>query len=268
MLALIAGQGRLPELLIERLQMAGSDVFVCGYADAPGNIEPDVLFCLERIGGLLRELRRRGVHEVCMAGAVQRPKLRPWRLDFATLWLLPRFLRALGKGDDGALREVITLFEENGMRVRGAHEILPELLPSPGVLTRVHPGRGDRADAARGEEIVAAMGAADIGQACVVAARQALAIEAMPGTDWMLASITGARAGLPAGGVLFKAPKPGQDRRADLPTIGPGTLRAAAGAGLRGVVIEAGGVMLLDRDEAVAVADAAGLFLWVRPKGG
>ena len=268
MRALIAGQGRLPELLVERSRSAGREVLVCGYAGAPGNIVPDMTFHLERLGGLLRELRRRGVSEVCMAGAVRRPTLRPWRLDFATLRLLPRVARGLGKGDDGALRELITLFEENGMAVHGAHEILPDLLPPLGVLTQAHPRAGDHRDAARGEQIVAAMGAADIGQACVVAAGQALAIEAMPGTDWMLASLAGTRAGLPQGGILFKAPKPGQDRRADLPAIGPGTIRAAAEAGLRGVVIEAGGVMVLDREEVVAVADAAGMFLWVRPKGG
>ena len=268
MRALIAGQGRLPELLVERSRAAGTALLVCGYAEAPGSIEPDIPFHLERLGGLVRELRRRGVQEICMAGAVRRPRLSLRRLDWATILLLPRLLRGLGKGDDGALRELIALFEENGMSVRGAHEILPDLLPPLGVLTRMHPRASDHRDAARGEAIVAARGAADIGQACVVAAGQALAIEAMPGTDWMLASLAGARAGLPAGGILFKAPKPGQDRRADLPAIGPGTIRAAAEAGLRGVVIEAGGVMVLDREEVVAVADAAGMFLWVRPKGG
>ena len=99
------------------------------------------------------------------------------------------------------------------------------------------------------------MGVADVGQACIVARRQALAIEAMPGTDWMLASLKDTRDGLPEGGLLFKAPKPGQDRRVDLPAIGPETIRAAAEAGLRGIVIEAGGVMLLDRAEAIAAAD-------------
>ncbi|SDI57519.1 LpxI family protein [Aliiruegeria lutimaris] len=268
MLALIVGQGRLPEILAEETRAAGRTPLVCGYASAPDRLSPELTFHLEGLGGLVRKLRRKGVTEICMAGGITRPKLRLSRLDFATLLLVPRLMRALGKGDDGALRELIALFEENGMAVRGAHEILPELLPDPGVLTRVKPDKDDVKDAARGEEIVAAMGVADVGQACVVARRQALAIEAMPGTDWMLASLKGTRVGLPEGGLLFKAPKPGQDRRVDLPTIGPDTIRAATEAGLRGVVIEAGGVMLLDRAEAIAAADAAGLFLWVRPKGG
>lgn len=268
MLALIAGRGRLPEILAERGRAAGRDLLVCGYAEAEGRLDPDLTFRLEGLGGLVRQLRRRGVSEVCMVGGITRPRVRLRRLDWPTMLLLPRLVRALGKGDDGALREVIAIFEENGMEVRGAHEILPDLLPEAGILTTTSPDRKDRADAARGEEIVAAMGAADVGQACIVARRQALAIEAMPGTDRMLAALARDRDGLPEGGLLFKAPKPGQDRRADLPAIGPDTLRAASVAGLKGVVIEAGGVMLLDREEAVAVANAAGMFLWVRPRGG
>ncbi len=268
MLALIAGRGRLPEILVEGLRAEDREVLVCGYAEAEGSVPPDLTFSLEGLGGLVRRLKAAGVSEICMAGGITRPRLRLSRLDFATLLLLPRLVRGLRRGDDGALREAIALFEETGMAVRGAHEILPELLPAAGVLTALRPDRKDRADAERGEEIVAAMGAADVGQSCIVAHRQALAIEAMPGTDWMLTSLARARDGLPEGGLLFKAPKPGQDRRVDLPAIGPDTLRAASVAGLKGVVIEAGGVMLLDPEETIRIADEAGLFLWVRPKGG
>ena len=265
MLALIAGQGRLPEVLADRLRGDGHKIVRCAYHDAPPTADPpDLIFRLETLGGLVQALKRRHVREVCFAGGVRRPAFNPLKLDLRSVLLLPRFLAALRQGDDGALRALIGLFEENGMEVKGAHEILPELLPASGVPTRQKPGGADKADAARGAEIVAAMGKADIGQACVVARRQALAIEAMPGTDWMLASLSANRDGLPEGGILYKAPKPQQDRRVDLPTIGPGTVRGAAAAGLRGVVIEAGGVMVLDLPETIAAADDAGLFLWIR----
>ena len=110
-----------------------------------------------------------------------------------------------------------------------------------------------------------AVGPADIGQGCVVVAGQALAIEALGGTDWMLDSLAGNRrpAG-PSGGILYKAPKPGQDRRADLPVIGPQTMAGVKAAGLSGIVIEEGGVIVLDQAATIGAADAAGLFLWVR----
>ena len=145
-------------------------------------------------------------------------------------------------------------------------------MPEAGVLTQgpARPGP-DEKDAARGEAIVAAMGAVDVGQACVVVPPPGAGNR---GHAWhrpdagRAGGAACAASGLPEGGLLFKAPKPGQDRRADLPAVGPETFRAAAAAGLRGVVIEAGGVMLLDAQQAIEAADAAGLFLWIRPKGG
>lgn len=182
--------------------------------------------------------------------------------------------------------------------VSAAHDIVPDVLPPAGVLTRSGPGAAAERDVARAVAAHRSMGAADVGQALVVAQGMVIAVEAQPGTDWMLASLL-ARGGerlptgglfddpfgvaadmfggpavgsrprrdpsLPEGGLLYKAPKPGQDLRADLPAIGPATVRGAVAAGLEGIVIEAGGVMLLDRDEAVRAADAGGLFLWVRP---
>lgn len=268
MLALIAGQGQLPGLLAERLRAAGRAVTVCAYApDGALPAGADLSFRLETLGTLLKQLRKRGATEVCFAGAIARPRFEPKKLDLATAPLVPRFMAALGKGDDGALRAVLDLFEQRGMAVRGAHEILPELLPETGVLTRAQPDDAARADAVRAEAIVAALGAADVSQGCVVSRRQALAIEAMPGTDRMLAGLARDRAGLPEGGILYKAPKAGQDRRVDLPAIGPDTVAGAQAAGLSGIVIAAQGVMVLDRARTVAVADDAGLFLWVREAG-
>ncbi len=261
MLALIAGQGELPQLLAARL----SPGLVCEMEGFPSGLPDPLSFRVEKLGTLLKTLRKRGASEVCFAGAMRRPKVEPARVDLATMPLVPRMLAALREGDDALLRTVIALFEETGLRVRGAHELLPELLPPAGAPTRAQPGERDKRDAERAAGIVAALGAADLGQACAVARGQALALEATGGTDWMLASLAGERRPQgPEGGIFFKAPKPGQDRRIDLPVIGPGTVAGVAEAGLSGLVIEAGGVMVLGLDEVVAACDAAGLFLWVR----
>ena len=141
-------------------------------------------------------------------------------------------------------------------------------MPGPGVLCGAVTD-ADRRDATRAAEIVAVLGVADVGQACVVAQGLCLAVEALPGTDAMLDFVALTGAGLrpdPNGarGLLYKAPKPGQDRRIDLPALGPATVAKAAEAGLAGIAWEAGGVMLLDRAATVAAAELAGLFLWSR----
>ena len=61
-------------------------------------------------------------------------------------------------------------------------------------------------------------------------------------------------------GVLVKGPKPGQDRRFDLPSIGPRTVETAAAAGLAGIAVEAAGAITADLQAMTRAADAAGLF--------
>ncbi|MDB2407945.1 UDP-2,3-diacylglucosamine diphosphatase LpxI [Jannaschia sp.] len=252
------------------------------------------------MGSFLAELKEDGVERVCFAGAIARPPLDPSAVDPATMPMVPRILRAIQAGDDGALREVIAVFEEAEMNVVGAQDLAPELLDLP--VTGA-PSKRDLADITRASAVHEALGAVDIGQGCVVANGQVLAVEALPGTDFMLATLAripsaprpsqggglfggdlfgGAADWLsgsdgapqqrlpdfarPEGGVFFKAAKPGQDRRIDLPTIGPATIRAVAAAGLSGLALEAGGVLVLDAEEVIAQLTATGLFLtaWER----
>lgn len=266
MLVLVAGQGALPGYLADILEHAGTRFLLAGlegFEMDGGAMRPVRRFRIETLGSFLAEMATLGATEVCFAGSIQRPPLDPALVDAATLPMVPRMMAALAEGDDAALRIVLEFFEDAGLVIRGAHEIAPDLLPQAGVLTTAQPQTQDDQDAGRGADIVAAMGAADIGQSCVVRKRQALAVEATPGTDWMLASIADLG---PGGGILYKGPKPGQDRRIDLPLIGPETVAGAARARLAGIVVEAGGVMVLDKPATVAVADKAGLFVWVRAR--
>lgn len=295
-LCLIAGQGRLPEILCA----AYPEARVVGpEGDAPAGVET---FRLEVLGSFLSELAASGVRRVCLVGAIRRPVVDLSQIDEATQPLVPRIVAALGKGDAGALRVLVELIEEAGMEVVGAAELCPELLPPSGVLGTRDPTERDTRDVERALSVLSTTGPADIGQGCVVAGGQVLAVETLPGTDWMLASVAAMRrhvqpagparemnlksqtlealglgggagtdpdpapeslwAPTPAGGVLAKAPKPDQDLRVDMPTIGPDTVRRAAAAGLSGIAVASDGVIVLDRDEVARAADSAGL--WVR----
>ncbi|MGB5557780.1 MAG: UDP-2,3-diacylglucosamine diphosphatase LpxI [Paracoccaceae bacterium] len=267
MLAIVAGEGELPVLLHRHMLEHGEPPLIVELDGFPSRIKSatPIRFRVEHLGSLLADLKAQGVTELCLAGRVQRPKLDPTAVDAATEPFVPGITAAISAGDDGALREILFIIEEFGFQLRAVHELMPDLLPALGVPTVAKPGERDRDDALRAVEILDALGHADIGQACVVAAGQALAVEALGGTDWMLASLAGKRRPKgPTGGILFKAPKPGQDRRADLPVIGPDTVAGVKAAGLSGIVIEEDGVIVLDAAATVAAADADGLFIWVR----
>ncbi len=259
MLALIAGSGDLPGTLFETLEDKPLVAALEGFE--PAGLAVDQTFRIETLGGLIALLKERGVTEVCFAGSIRRPPLDPGRLDAETQPLVPRLMAALQQGDDAALRVVLSFFEEAGIAIRAAHEIEPGLLPPSGCLTERQVSRDVGEETIRARQFIKALADADIGQACVVARGQCLALEASFGTDWMLKSLAARPDN--GGGLLYKAPKPGQDRRIDLPTIGPETVALAHAAKLDGIVIEAGGVMVLDLEATVAAANASGLFLWV-----
>lgn len=266
MLALIAGSGLLPAALVAELDTPPLICALDGYA--PKDVAVDLTFRIETLGSLLLQLRAKGVTGVCMAGAIDRPAIDPTKIDAATMPLVPVMQQALAAGDDGALRAVITIFEQAGFTVHAAHELAPDLLPDAGCATQAQPDKPGHQDAARGQQIVDAMAIADVGQCCAVAKGQALSIETVFGTDWMLQSLQQRPDGSngTVGGVFYKAPKTGQDRRTDLPTIGPDTVQRVADAHLDGLVVEAGGVMVLDLPQVIAECDRLDLFLWVRER--
>ncbi|WP_299545909.1 UDP-2,3-diacylglucosamine diphosphatase LpxI [uncultured Tateyamaria sp.] len=299
MLALITGTGALPAVVAAHQRTSPIICALDGHK--PVGLEVDVWFRLETIGTLLHKLVAQGVTDVCFCGAIQRPGFNPLKLDARTMPLVPTLARAVKDGEDAALRAILGLFEKRGMKVQGAHALVPELLPPSGVLTRADVPDGIDAHVTAAEKVSIEQGRADEGQSCVIRDGQVIAREDARGTDamlrglqdrpakpmpvpdedpfgaamdfvgdvldgaadWLSGPVAEARA-KHSGGVFFKAPKPGQDRRIDLPTIGPDTARAVIDARLDGMVVAADGVMVLEREEVLHLLDEAGLFLWVR----
>jgi len=221
---------------------------------------------LERIGTLFAALRAGGVDRVVFAGSLVRPALDPSAFDPEMAVIAPRLTAALSRGDDALLRTVIEVFEEQGFSVVGAHEVLPSLVAEDGLAVGPEPAPGDEADVARAAEILRGISPLDIGQGCVVAGGQCLGIETVQGTDALLRFVAQSDPAYRRGarGVCVKAAKAGQDLRIDMPAIGPRTVAAVAGAGLAGLVVEAGRVMVLERAATLRAARDSGIFLLAR----
>lgn len=268
-LGLIAGGGGLPLEIAEHCRRVGRPVFVIrlkGFTDPAlaGFDGADV--GLAELGKCIKALKRAACEAVCLAGRVTRPDFSKLAPDLRGLAALPGAIAAGRKGDDALLRFLVGEFEKEGFRVEGAETVMRELSLGLGPLGRHAPTPEQLADAERALEVARAIGRLDIGQGAVVCDGLVLAVEAQEGTDAMLARV----AGLPAElrgqandrrGVLAKTPKPIQETRVDLPTIGLATVRGAATAGLAGIVGEAGRLLVLDRADAVALADELGLFI-------
>jgi UDP-2,3-diacylglucosamine hydrolase len=251
-LGIIAGGGALPGLLVAACQSSGRPYYVLGLTGFADSIA-DSWIKLGEAGKGFDALRAAGVAEVVMAGAVKRPKLSELKTDLKGAAMLARIAGRAALGDDNLLTAVVAEVESEGFKVVGADSILAGLLAPAGVLGRHAPDESARNDIAVGFAAAKALGKADVGQAVVVKEGEVIASEGADGTDAMLGSVTG--------GVLVKVKKPQQERRVDLPTVGPNTVRNAIAAGLRGVAVETGHTFTLDRSRMIAVADEAGLFI-------
>ncbi|HXW42353.1 MAG TPA: UDP-2,3-diacylglucosamine diphosphatase LpxI, partial [Xanthobacteraceae bacterium] len=217
-------------------------------------------------GRFFRLARAEGCREVLFIGTVLRPPITQLRLDWQTIRLLPRVIRFFRGGDDTLLSGVAGVAESGGFRVVGVNDVAPEICVPEGVLGRYRASARDRADIARALDVIAALGPFDVGQAAVVANGHVLGVEAAEGTDQLLDRIAELRrigrvTAPPGVGVLVKAPKPGQDRRFDLPSIGPLTIEKVARAGLAGVAVIAGATMLAEAEATTAAADREKIFL-------
>src|SRR5262245_2716626 len=269
-LAIICGAGKFPFAVADAVMARGRGVVLfalSGWAD-PQDVAryPHHWARLAQVGRIARLARREGCRDVVFIGALTRPAIRQLRVDFTTLRLLPRIVAAYRGGDDHLLSHVGRIAAYLGFRMLGAHQVAPEILVPEGRLGRHTPSARDDADIAAGQGLLAAMGPFDVGQAVVVAANRVIAVEAAEGTDRMLERVAALRRDgklhLPdKAGVLVKTPKPGQNRRIDLPSIGARTVAAAVNAGLAGIAVEAKGAITADLHDMVRAADAAGLFI-------
>lgn len=267
--AIICGGGSFPGAVAEAVARRGGRPVlfgIRGWADQKllGRY-PHHWIAIGQLGRFLRLAQAEHCRDVLFIGSLLRPPITQIRLDWRTLRVLPRVLRAFRGGDDWLLSGLAKLFEESGMRLIGVSEVAPEILMSEGTLGGVRPSSRDDRDIARALQVIAALGPFDVGQAAVVADQHVLAVEAAEGTDNMLHRVAElrrqGRVTTPVGvGVLVKAPKPGQDRRFDLPAIGPQTIENAARAGLAGVAVVAGCTMVAEPEQATAAADDAGIF--------
>ena len=268
--AIVCGAGTLPFAVADAVMKRGRRIVlfpIRGCAD----VDRVVAYrhhwgALGQFGWFCRVARSEGCREVVFIGSVRRPAIWRIRPDFRTLRLVPRLWRRYRGGDDFLLSGIGQIFEENGFRLVGVPEIAPELLMPEGPLGRHRPSERDEVDIRKGLLLLDALSPFDIGQAAVVADQRVLGVEAAEGTDLMLSRVaqlreTGHIAPGLRHGVLVKAAKRRQDRRLDLPSIGPQTIERVAKARLTGIAVSAGSTIVAEPQRLQEAADAAGLFV-------
>ena len=262
-LGIIAGRGELPALIYEAAETQGRRPFILALeGQATDDLTAGREHAWVRLGAVtsaINSLHGAECEDVVFAGHVERPSLLKLGLDLRAAKLFAKYGKA-ALGDDRLLSIIVQELENEGFNVVGADDLLNDLLMPTGVLGRYRPDGDAESDIRHGVEVAKAIGALDIGQAVVVQQGTVLGVEGIEGTDRLIERCAGLQREGPSG-ILVKVKKPQQERRVDLPTIGTDTVRRCADAGFRGIAIEAGATLVLRREEVIAVADRAKLFL-------
>jgi DUF1009 family protein len=257
-LGLIAGGGRFPFLIADGARKSGLRVVAVGFRS---NTDPGLPDCVDeyqelrlgQLGKLIDFFKSRGVDRVLMGGTINKAKAMDIIPDFRGARLL---LKLGGKGDDALLRVISDELASEGMPVRRAHELIPELLTPEGFLTGRRPSPEIMADIRFGWSVAKELGRLDIGQTVVVRRQVVAAVEALEGTDNAIrrgCSLAG------QGAVVVKVFKPGQDERLDLPSVGMTTIETMRDTGAACLAVEAGRSLFFDRERALSVACRAGI---------
>lgn len=264
-LGLIAGGGPYPRRVADAWVKKGGEVFVVCIRDfADPSLFNGYPYMVERVGAagnIINRMRAEGITKVCLSGRARRPSILSLLPDAWTAKAIARVGRSAFSGDDTLLRAAMNVLREEGFEIVGPMSILGGILAEAGLVAGPEPDAMARQDIARGIAVLSALSPQDVGQAVVVQQGLVLGVEAIEGTDAMLARAGEQRREGP-GGVLVKLPKLGQEMRVDAPVIGPVTVAGAVAAGLRGIAIEALGTVIADKPETLQAATDAGLFIY------
>lgn len=263
-IGLIAGSGVLPRLIRDHCQRQNIPLHMIGVQD---NVDPDTLkdvsydvIGLGQVKQAIKCLQEEKVTDIIFAGGITRPSFKSLKMDaLAMKWLFKFGKKAFG--DDGLLHAITQEFERLGFHIVGAHEFLKDILMPFGVLGHSQPTEEEKRDVLRGFQVAKALGREDIGQAVVIENGVVLAVEAIEGTARLIARAKAYKREAHAG-VLVKACKPQQDKRVDLPTIGPDTIKQAQACGLRGIAVEAKRGLILEKERVITLADEYDIFLY------
>jgi len=260
-IAVVCGALRLPFLVVESLRRQGYEPYVIGLKNfCDPALRPDLWVRLGGAGTAIKALRKLGIKQIIMVGALGHPKLLDIRPDFTSFKILARIMKNQS-GYDSMIVTLLAEIEKLGFKVLNPQELCPDLTFIKGIHTKIKPKKSDMADIKRGTEVSRAIGKMDIGQSVVVH-NQVLAVEAAEGTEKMLARVVSMRKkNKYKGGVMVKLIKPDQDLRIDTTAIGSDTIRDLAVARLSGLVVDAKHCWIIDMPEVLALANKHKIFI-------
>ena len=268
-LGIIAGEGEMPISVIKAAVLKKIPFVVLNISKRKirkkSNIEV-INLSVGEIGRGIDFLKKHKCQKIVFAGRPNRPKFSELKIDYKGLRFLPKIMSSLKIGDSAIFSSIINIFESQGFKVIAPQDIANDLVSKEIFLTSKRPSKQDIFDIKKGISIMKLIGKFDIGQAIIVSNGLIVAIEGIEGTDSLIkrSKILLDKLGSKGKkqGVLVKLPKPTQDRRIDLPTIGTRTVELCKKINLSGIAVQSNGTIILGKSKIIKSANKKGLFLF------
>ncbi len=264
-LAILAGYGYLPKHVVDACNNNGIEYIVIGldgdvsYALFEGD-ENYISFKPYCVSKILDYMKMHHVSHVTMAGKVKRSDLSRLLVDIKGAKLLASIVRN-GFSDDPILSSIVKFLEKEGFKVIAPETIANDIVAAKGVLTKCKPSHSSSNDIKQGYKVLSGIANFDVGQALVIQDGLVLGVEAAEGTDELVKRCCDVKQNSDVPPILVKISKPLQEKRIDLPCIGPDTIENAQKYGLGGIAIESGCTLILQQSETIELANKYKIFL-------
>ncbi|MFT6106557.1 MAG: DUF1009 family protein [Rickettsiales bacterium] len=264
-IAIIAGRGDLPKMIIKKFQEEKREFFVILIKDESSNVDflefDHEIIGFGEISKILRILENNQIQELVFAGGVTKPSMSGIKVDKKGAVLISKILGNKLFGDNNLLSTIINFFEKEGFKVLGADQIIDDLVAKKGILGKIKPNDEALKDIEIGQEALKTMSDLDIGQAIIVQQKQIVGVEAIEGTDALITRCKDLKFEKGEKPVLVKIKKQNQSTKIDLPAFGVQTVENLAKSGFGGVAIQAGFCLIINQKEVIRLADEKGIFI-------
>jgi DUF1009 family protein len=264
-IAIIAGRGLLPKILIDDCQKRGQEFLLFLLDSEQYEIDYSkfnpIILPYGGISKILEIIKSSQIENLVLVGAVNKPNFTTIKVDKKGALLVSKILTKKILGDNSVLQTVIDFFEKEGLKILTIDQLLSDIVSKEGVLTKLAPNNDDLENIKIATNAIKTMSYLDIGQSVIMAQKQIIAVEALEGTDNLIKRCGELNAEFKKDAILVKLKKTGQTKKADLPVIGLDTIKNCHDSGIKGIAIESGATLIINKEQVIKAADELGLFI-------
>ena len=215
-----------------------------------------------QFGKIISILKSKKCNKVLFAGKVNKPKFKSLKLDFKGLYYIPKIIKSSKLGDAAILKQIIKILKKENIRTLKSNQFNPELSLTKGNYTKIKPNKIDKSDISTAIKVLKKTGKFSNIQGVISRNNKVISIETDSGTQSMIKKVK--KMQQKQIGVLVKFPKPRQDLRIDLPTVGLATLKQCKLAGLKGIVLKHKSHIFLEKRQCVQFANKNKMFILIK----